>query len=704
MSKMSEDNGFTEQSVPKYESVGSLLKDLQDIKFALDQSSIVAITDQRGKINYVNDHFCKISKYSREELIGQDHYILNSGYHGKDFFKNMWATIGTGHTWKGEIRNKAKDGTFYWVDTTVVPFLNEKGKPYQYVAIRNDITARKEMEESIRKSEEKYRLITENSADYISVINKEGQLRYISPSHSELLGCKLSNLEGENLFDWVHEEDHKILYAELILLSAKKKDPSQLEFRIKTSSNDYKNMETKINPILDESGFIIDFVLVMRDVTERKNSEKMIYHLAYHDTLTELPNRRLFMNSLRKEVHEAEESTKFAVMFIDIDRFKSINDSWGHENGDVILIEAARRIRKSIRDHDIVARFGGDEFTVLLHNVPDIDTLHIIAKRIHRDFQQPIEFDGHRYTPSCSMGIAVYPTHGVEADDLLKKADIGLYNVKERGRNGYAIFDEKMEKKSLERILLENELRKALEKEEFHLDYQPKLELSTNKLIGMEALVRWNHPELGKIAPNKFIPLAEETGLIMQLGEWVLRRGCEQNKDWQNKGHAPVRIAINLSAYQVAHPAIIERVKNVLEDTGMEAKWLELEVTESVFTNLEHASSVLQQFRDLGIHISIDDFGTGYSSFSYIKHLPVDTLKIDASFIRDVDQNKESQAIVQAVLTIAQTLGIGVIAEGIESLDQLGVLKQDGCAQGQGYLFSKPMPSEDFETYLQDLE
>ncbi|WP_412679030.1 EAL domain-containing protein [Brevibacillus parabrevis] len=676
-----------------------VLRELADVKYALDQSTILAITDHRGIILRANEQFCRISKYSRSELIGQDHRLLNSGHHPRSFFKQMWKCIGSGQVWRGEICNRAKDGSLYWVDTTIVPFVDTKGKIYQYVSIRNDITARKHMEEEVRKSEELYRLIAENTSDIISIVNVEGDFLYLSPAHKAVFDHDVPDERFHNLFEWIVEDDRDIMAFAIQHTYSTRKEYT-VECRIQTSRKETIWTESKINPIVDELGNVSKLLFVTRDITDRKQSEELIHHLAYHDALTDLPNRRMYTQHLSREIMQAKRfQSNLAVLFLDLDRFKDVNDSFGHDVGDLLLVEAANRLKACLRPNDVAARLGGDEFTVLLSQLTDREEAAALANRIMEALQRPFILQDHSFNVSCSIGIALYPQDGDNADDLLKRADTALYTVKSRGKNGYDFFDPTMEAKSLERILMENELRKAIEQEQFQIYYQPKIDIATDTLTGMEALVRWVHPELGVIPPNRFIPIAEETGMIIALGEWILRQACRQNKIWHDQGYL-LKVSVNLSARQIYQKDLVEMIKQILAETELAAEWLELEITESIFVKMEEATAVLQQIRDIGIHISIDDFGTGYSSFSYIKSLPVDTIKIDASFIRDIHHNQESQAIVKAIVTIAQSLNMNVIAEGIELNDQAAALQKNGCDHGQGYLFSRPLATDDFERYL----
>ncbi|MBY0085287.1 EAL domain-containing protein [Brevibacillus sp. M2.1A] len=676
-----------------------VVNELADVKYALDQSTILAITDHKGIILRANEQFCRISKYERSELIGKDHRILNSGYHPKGFFKEMWSCIRSGQVWRGEIRNRAKDGSYYWVDTTIVPFKNQAGEIYQYLSIRSDITARKQMEDELKRSEEKYRIIAENTSDIISIINLDGEFLYLSPSHKRVWEHTVPDEEIHNLFEWIVEDDRDIFaYAIQHAFSTRKE--YMVECRINTQRNDVIWTESKINPIVDEEGNVTKLLLVTRDVTDRKQSEETIHHLAYHDALTDLPNRRMYVQQLSKEMMQAKRfQSNLAVLFLDLDRFKDVNDSFGHDVGDMLLIEAAKRLQACLKPGDVVARLGGDEFTIMQNQLQDRNEATALAEQIMYQLQRPFELDGHVFNVSCSIGIALYPQDGDNPEDLLKRADTALYTVKSRGKNGYDFFDPTMEAKSLERILMENEMRKAIEQEQFQIYYQPKIDIATSEMTGMEALVRWVHPELGIIPPNRFIPIAEETGMILALGEWILKQACKQNKIWHDEGYT-LKVSVNLSARQIYQKDLVEMIKDILQETKLSPNWLELEITESIFVKMEEATAVLQQIREIGIQISIDDFGTGYSSFSYIKSLPVDTIKIDASFIRDIHHNQESQAIVKAIVTIAQSLNMNVIAEGIELHDQVAALKENGCDHGQGYLFSKPLPTDDFDQFL----
>ena len=551
---------------------------------------------------------------------------------------------------------------------------------------------------------EKYRLIAENTTDLISLIEVDGTFQYASPSFEAILKYDLSSIRHLTLFEMIHPDDQELVNKEIRIFCKRKKTVRHIEIRIRDNKGEYIDIEASFS-VIDKSSFSKNdlILVVMRDIRFRKIFEQKIYHLAFHDSLTNLPNRRSFMNELNREIldrkHRAS-STKMSVLFIDLDNFKSINDQWGHDVGDQVLIEAARNIKDAINPSDLVGRVGGDEFIVLLRDIKDEEDLIKYVTRILTKFNTPISISGQEYIMTCSIGVATYPNDGDTSRELIKNADDALYNVKNKGKNHYLFFNSKIKNESLERRLLENALRMAIKDEQFYLEYQPKLNLSTQKLIGMEALVRWKHPELGTISPGKFISLAEETGLIVPLGEWILRESCRQMKKWQEKGYRSLVISVNVSIRQLEDATFIDTVKNILKETDLDPKWLEMEVTESVFMDVNDAASILEQIRQLGIQISIDDFGTGYSSLSYLKHLPIDTLKVDASFIRDIHVNEESRAIVKSVLTLATTLGLNVIAEGIEIQEHVNELNKDGLLFGQGFYFSKPLNSQAFEEYL----
>ncbi|WP_339253193.1 EAL domain-containing protein [Sporosarcina sp. FSL W8-0480] len=551
---------------------------LADIAFALDKSAIVAITDRTGKITYVNELFVKISKYEAHELIGSTHKLINSGLHPKKFFKDMWATIGRGEIWSGEIRNRTKDGNYYWVDTKIVPFLNEKGIPQRYISIRYDIT-------------------------------------------------------------------------------------------------------------------------------ERMHMKERIHQLAYNDQLTSLLNRKAFSEKLYTVLESAKtRQSKLGLVYLNIDRLRHVNDSYGHKIGDYALSVIANRLKTILSDEDIIGRISGDEFAFTLMDVVNEEEAEQLTLKIKSNLEMPIRFDEESFSISTSCGIALFPKHAKTPSDLILNAGKALHYVKEHGGGDYQMFEPRTAAKTLERIILENELRKSVQMGNFTLEYQPKMNLVYGELSGVEALVRWNHPDLGRIPPDKFIPLAEETKIILPLGEWILREACKQAAAWKNQGYAPIRIAVNMSTVQLEDPEIVETIKRIMLEEGVGPEQIGIELTESSFADREEMRYTIQRIRDLGIVVAIDDFGTGYSTFSYIKELPADILKIDMSFIRDIDVNENSQAIVKAIVTLADTAGLNVIAEGIETIEQVGILQRLGCREGQGYLYSKPLPPEEIVYTFQKVE
>jgi diguanylate cyclase (GGDEF)-like protein len=435
-----------------------------------------------------------------------------------------------------------------------------------------------------------------------------------------------------------------------------------------------------------------------REAAVKAASEKE--HLAYHDPLTGLPNRGLCLDRLQQALAQAERHRyKIAVLFIDLDRFKEINDSLGHSTGDALLRIASRRIRDSVRASDTVARLGGDEFAVILHIIGRVEDACRVAQKIIDALREPFILAGHELTVTTSVGIAVYPLDGEDADALMRSADTAMYRAKQQGRDGYQLYTPAMNSRALEKLELENRLRKALRNGELCLYYQPLVDMKSGVVFGAECLIRWQHPELGLLPPDRFIPTAEASGLIVPIGNWVLREACRQAKTWQTRGHELV-VSVNLSPRQFQQPDLAGQVRAALQEAELEGRWLELEITEnSAMQDLQASVRILRELKSIGVRISIDDFGTGYSSLSYLKNFPVDTLKLDQSFVRDITRPQDA-AIASGIISMAHNLDLKVVAEGVETEGQFHVLRHNACDRLQGFLFSHPLPVDGFDRFM----
>lgn len=450
-----------------------------------------------------------------------------------------------------------------------------------------------------------------------------------------------------------------------------------------------------------EKGLVERIAGTNMDIHDRKLAEMRVEYLAHHDELTGLPNRVSFNHSLEHTIRQAKRKrAKLAVMFIDLDRFKNINDSLGHDAGDQLLQEVSLRLRTTLRDSDIVARLGGDEFVVLIDGWLASEDLVSVSQKILQAVSRPYLLEGQEYDLTTSVGISTYPQHGDDAQELLRHADVAMYRAKEMGKNNFQFYTEQMDFNSVDRLRMESGLRRALTRDELRLHYQPVVNLATGYMVGMEALVRWEHPQRGLVAPGEFIPLAEETGLIVPIGEWVLRAACEQNRKWQQQGYGPLRVSVNLSPRQFT-AGLVGLVARVLQETGLPAQLLELEITEGmVMQNPDQAVRLLNELHDMGIALSIDDFGTGYSSLAYLKRFPIDSLKIDRSFITELPMDSDNAAIIRAIIQMAHGLEIHVVGEGVETAEQAGFLSDQACDRVQGFHYSKPLPHFEFESLI----
>jgi len=564
-----------------------------------------------------------------------------------------------------------------------------------------DVSEQRAVELAHRTREQSYRLLAEHSTDIITKYNDQGICTFASPSAKRVLGYEPHEIIGTSVFDLFHPEDIKAkrkLFAKFLDENA----DSSVCYRIRHSDGRYVWLETSSDAVHAITGEIVEIIAVSRDITERKETEERLLYLANYDSLTGLPNRALFRDRLRRAITRAQRNDKrIGLLFLDLDRFKTINDSLGHHAGDQLLRGVAKRLIANGRKGDTIARLGGDEFTIILEDIQDADDAAIVARKILEFMEPAFKLDGHEVVISPSIGITIFPDDCGDMRTLLKNADTAMYRSKEKGRNNYQFYTADMNAKAYEYLLLENNLRHALERGEFRLFYQPQMDLQTQRVIGMEALLRWEHPEQGLLPPEQFIPFAEETGLIIPIGEWVLRTACMEAMRWQQAGLAPLRVAVNLSMCQFRQKDFVEKIEQALIDSGLRSTLLELEITESFLAhNVEQATAVLRRLHDIGVQLSIDDFGTGYSSLSYLKQFPLNTLKIDQSFVRDIPSDPDGAAIAEAIIGLGQALRLNVIAEGVESQDQVFFLRARGCDHAQGYLFGQPMPADTIIPWL----
>jgi diguanylate cyclase (GGDEF)-like protein/PAS domain S-box-containing protein len=668
--------------------------------FKLANDAIIIFEPENRNVLDVNDYACKMYGYPREEFIGRSLKEVSANVEQGD---ERLARLLKHETIESfEIVHYRKDGTQInlLINSAIIEF---EGKP-AVLSINRDITSRIKAETRMRESEYKLRTLIENMSEGLVHLDQDDRIIFTNRRFCEMTGYREEELAGQNATQLLlDEEGQKIV--EQANHRRRQGIADNYELRLRTAQG--KMIWTLVGavPTFDINGEIVGSMCVHTDITERKRAEEQLIHNALHDTLTGLPNRALFLEHLRRALgHSPRRKKTFAVLFLDFDGFKLINDSLGHMEGDSLLKMIAGRLESLLRGDDVVARLGGDEFTILLDDLTDSKDAFFVVERIQDILKEPFDLGGREVFISASIGIALRDAKYKTPEEMLRDADIAMYRAKSSGKGRHEIFNHEMHEQISNRLRLETELRLALERKEFAVFYQPIMRIDDNQLIGFEALVRWFHPERGQIMPGEFIPIAEETGLIVPLGEWVLHESCRQVCEWKHRFPAKddLTISVNLSCKQFMQQDLVGRVAKILQETGLDARFLRLEVTEShVMENSDVAITIMNHLRDLGVQLSIDDFGTGYSSLSYLQRLPINYLKIDRSFINLMNSNHENSEIVRAIVMLAKNLNMQVIAEGIETEEQALKLINLDCHLGQGYFYSKPTDSLQAEAILE---
>jgi diguanylate cyclase (GGDEF)-like protein/PAS domain S-box-containing protein len=666
----------------------------QYYKSLFDQNPDVILTlDLKGGFQSANNAVSSLFGYKVKEIINQSFapFIVPEDLKTSLKFFNM-SVKGQANTYECRIYDKKAKHRDIRV-TNIPIYIN--GKVNGVYAILKDISDQKKTQKNLVEAEMRYRSIVENTQIGVYIF-QERSVIYVNPRLCEITGYDRDELLGLKLKGYIVPEDIPIVRENIQRLTRNEDIGYIHPFRVTRKDGSIVTLEIHGSKIDYNGCTAIMGTLI--DITERINSERIIKHMAYHDQLTGLPNRYLLQEELGEAITVSNSNKKkFALLFLDLDRFKIVNDTIGHDMGDKLLIEITKKLKNCMDPDDIISRYGGDEFVLLL---PDTNLVKAgeTARKIITNLSTPFPLIHQEILITPSIGISLFPEHGADYDELIKNADLAMYHAKSLGKNNFQFFTEDLKKESKYEIELERYLRKALERDEFVLYYQPQINLETNQIIGAEALIRWNHPEKGMVSPAEFIPAAEETGLIIPIGEWALRTACYQNKRWQASGLPPMTVSVNISAKQFFQSNLVEMVQKILEETGIESKYLELEITESMTMDVERAIATLVGLKKIGVKISIDDFGTGYSSLNYLKQFPIDKLKVDQSFIRDSITDPHDETIVKTIIAMAHNLHLKVIAEGVETKEHISFLLQQMCTEAQGYYFSKPIPVNEFET------
>jgi len=616
-------------------------------------------------------------------------------------FEGEDADVLAGRSVAREVRIRNSNGEQRDIIKHISRFTSPDGSAAGLIGVMTDITDFKKVAQALEATEGRFQALTESAMDIVTVLDQNAIIIYQSPSVKRMLGYEPADMVGKCQYDLVHRDDvgrMRVAFEELV---SGEKTTRPIEFRVLARDGTWRSMESIGTNCLDVAA-VNGVVVNTRDVSERRVIQEHIQHLAFHDALTGLPNRTLMQDRISQTVTRAARSNhQFAVMFIDIDNFKNINDTLGHDAGDELLCEVARRLSKAVRARDTIARQGGDEFIVLLDELEGQQGATRVAQKVLAALRSAFVVNGADQHVSGSVGVAVFPDDGRDAATLLKNADTAMFHSKALGKNTYQFFTAQMNIAVKRRAAMESKLRAAVKDGAFSLVYQPQIDLVSGAIVALEALVRWKSEESGTIMPNEFIPLAEETGLINELGSWVLREACRQCRAWLDAGLPPYRIAVNISARQLNDRGFLGLLLGILRDNRVAPELLELELTESqIMRQGEGSVMLLNEIADAGVQLAIDDFGTGYSSLSYLKRLPIRRLKIDQSFIRDITVDPNDAAIVVAIISMAKSLDLDVIAEGIETAGQLALLRAKGCSVGQGYYFSVPLTAQELEPLL----